>query len=365
MTEILEQENLDALLVSSDENRFYLSGFTGSAGYFLITRTASQLVADGRYWNQVEEQCPDLGLVRFKLETHGNIGRAALTWLHQLGGIERVGIEGRNLTVSDYGILQKESQTLWNRDVLVVADGLPERLRECKDAEELARLQKAADTADEALREALKSFRKGVRENEFCAELEFQLQKHGARKPSFDSIVASGPNGARPHATISDRVIGEGELITLDFGSYCNSYCSDMTRTIWLGDLPELEQTVYRTVRAAHAAAIAAVRPGVLTRELDAVARNLITEAGFGEAFSHSLGHGVGLQVHEMPYLRSTTETVLEPGMVITIEPGIYLAGKTGCRVEDTVVVTADGGYSLNHTPYQELGQQHPLDAFA
>ena len=353
----MAEKPLEGLLVSSQENRFYLSGFTGSNGHLIITPNRAALVTDGRYWSQVAEQCPDLELVKLNLDEHKTLGRATAAWL-RLQNLPSLGIEGRHMTVLDFEQLQKDAEGI----ALQPVDGLIEPLRQRKDRSELDLLRRAAHTADRALRRTLEKFQAGMTEADFCQELEHNLQACGARKPSFDTIVASGPNGAYPHAGVTDRTIETGQLITVDFGAYRDNYCSDMTRTIWLGGLDPFQQKVYQTVRKAHAAAIAAVRPGILAKELDAVARNIITEAGWGEAFSHSLGHGVGLAVHELPYLRSTIETPLEVGMVITIEPGIYLAGQTGCRVEDTVVVTDKGCELITHFPYQELNQDHPLD---
>jgi Xaa-Pro aminopeptidase len=359
---VVRTKELAALLVQAGENRRYLSGFTGSSGWLVVTSERSALITDGRYWTQVKEQCPGLELVRFIPDEHVSLGKRALLWMQEEGISGQVGFESPIMNVSEHSKLVAEAESLKLAIELVPADNLTEHLRQCKDEGELETMGRAARAADRAFMSALEVFKAGIKERDFCVELEYQMAKHGARKPSFDSIVASGPNGAFPHAGVTDRVIGHGELVTVDFGALVDGYCSDTTRTIWIGELPELEQKVYRAVREAHKRALDAIRPGKLGKEIDKVARDIIIEAGFGEAFKHGLGHGVGLAVHEMPTLRSTSDNVLEMGMIVTVEPGIYLPGQTGCRVEDSVLITKDGVEYVTKSPYQELGQHHPLE---
>lgn len=355
----MESLGLDAMLVTSTENRRYLSDFSGSAGVLVLRANGQdQLVADGRYWTQVQEQCPDLALVRFRLEEHSSLLQCAARSLQSEGGT--VGVEGRQLVVADFLALQKDLSEGWS--VLPVEKAV-EEIRQVKDADELELMRRAAQIADRAFREAMTCLKVGMTEREFCLELEFQMQKLGARKPAFDSIVASGPNGAFPHAGVTDRVIGAHELITVDFGAYRQGYNSDITRTIWLGRLSERNRLIYESVRKAQSLAVEAVRPGKTCKEIDAVARGYLNEVGLGEYFSHGLGHGIGLAVHELPGVRATTDTVLEPGMVITIEPGVYIPGETGCRVEDSVVVTESGCEKLTRSGYQDVDQSHPLEA--
>lgn len=354
----LSDKKLDGLLVSTGENRRYLSGFAGSAGLLLVTAEIAALIADGRYWAQAEQQCPELELVKFRADEHVTMFRCAAQRLSGWRG--KLGFEARNLVVADHRSLAQE---LAEGVELEASENVVEELRQKKDAEELEILRKTAQLADRALRTALQSLQAGITERDFCLELEYQMQKLGARKPAFDSIVASGPNGAYPHAGVTDRVIEHHELITIDFGAYWQGYNSDMTRTVWLGHLSERNAFIYRSVREAQQRAVDAVRPGKTCREIDAVARESLHSVGLGEYFSHGLGHGLGMAVHELPSVRSTSETVLEPGMVITVEPGVYIPGETGCRVEDSVVVTETGCESLNRTPKQELAQTHPLEA--
>lgn len=354
----LESHGVNALLVATPENRRYLSGFSGSAGFLLLGPEHNQIVADGRYWAQCADQCPDLELVKFRMEEHKSLIECAAQQVKGDSGV--LGIEGRQLVVADFQALQRALPEGWSVQSI---DDAVEQIRQCKDEQELELMRKAAQVADRAFRLALNSLKAGMQERDFCLELEYQMQKLGARKPAFDSIVASGPNGAFPHAGVTDRVINQHELITVDFGAYRDGYNSDITRTIWLGHLNERNRFIYQSVRDAQQRAVDAVKPGKTCKEIDAVARQSLIDAGLGEYFSHGLGHGIGLAVHELPGVRSTSEVVLEPGMVITIEPGVYIPGETGCRIEDSVLVTGQGCEKLTRSGYQELDQTHPLEA--
>lgn len=354
----LDKHGVNALLVATPENRRYLSGFSGSAGYLLLGGEHQLIVADGRYWAQCGEQCPDLELVKFRQEEFKTLVECAAAQIKGSGGI--LGVEGKHMVVADYQALQRALPEGWS--VQPVEDAV-ETIRQRKDSEELDLMRKAAQIGDRAFRNALEILKAGMRERDFCLELEYQMQKLGARKPAFDSIVASGTNGAYPHAGVTDRIINQHELITVDFGCYRDGYNSDITRTIWLGQLNERNRFIYQSVREAQQRAVEAVRPGKTCKEIDAVARQSLQAVGLGEYFTHGLGHGIGLAVHELPGVRSTSEVVLEPGMVITIEPGVYIPGETGCRVEDSVLVTADGCEKITRSGYQEIGQTHPLEA--
>lgn len=354
----LESLGVDAVLITQEQNRRYLSGFSGSAGNLIVSPRGTALVADGRYWTQATEQCPDIELVKFRLEEHESLLHCSAAYLKSQGGC--LGVEGRNLVITDFQALQRALGENWS--VKPLEDAV-EQIRQVKDPEELELMRKCAQIGDHAFRNALENLKAGMKERDFCLELEFQMQKLGARKPAFDSIIASGPNGAFPHAGVTDRVIQQHELITVDFGVHRNGYNSDITRTVWLGTLNERSRHIYQSVRTAQRMAVEAVRPGKLCKEIDAVARDYLKEVGLGEYFSHGLGHGIGLAVHELPGMRSTSEVVLEPGMVVTIEPGVYIPGETGCRVEDSVVVTENGCEKLTRSSYQEVDQTHPLEA--
>jgi Xaa-Pro aminopeptidase/Xaa-Pro dipeptidase len=354
----MEGLGIDAMLVTNPENRRYLSNFTGSAGCLLISPRGTRLIADGRYWAQAAEQCPDIELIQFRLEEHESLLQCCARTLR--GGTGTLGIESRYLVVGDFQALQRDLTEGWS---VLPVENTVEEIRQIKDAQELELMRKAAQISDRAFRNALETLKAGIKEADFCLELEYQMHKLGARKPAFDSIVASGTNGAFPHAGVTDRVIGHHELITVDFGAYRDGYNSDITRTIWLGQLNARNQLIYNSVRTAQRLAVEAVRPGKTCKEIDAVARQSLIEAGLGEYFSHGLGHGIGLAVHELPGVRSSSNTVLERGMVITIEPGVYIPGETGCRIEDSVVVTETGCEKLTRSAYQDLDQQHPLEA--
>ncbi len=362
---LLEERGLDAMLITAPENRRYLSGFTGSNGWLFLSAEKVALVTDGRYWAQVESQCPDLELVRFRSNEDLRLSRRLACWLSEQGWSGSLGFEGSDLTVTDFRQAREDlGEGAGPVRAMESISGLVEEIRQIKSPDEVEAVRRAARVADEAWRAALPSFREGVTEADFCAELEYRLAKCGARKPSFDTIVASGPNGAYPHAGVTDRAIQPGELVTVDFGALVEGYCSDITRTVWLGHLDERSLEILEVVRRAHRTGMETIRPGLRGCEVDQVAREIIARAGYGPAFSHSLGHGVGLAVHEGPGLRPESKTLLEAGMVVTVEPGIYVPGIGGCRVEDLVVLTGSGAESLSRSPYQEPGQVHPLEAW-
>lgn len=363
--ESLDNLGLDGLLITASENRRYLSGFTGSSGWLFLSRARVALVTDGRYWAQAESQCPDVELVHFRSNEDLRLSRRLAAWLAEKGWSGTLGFEGEDLTVAAFRQAQEDLQEAQGPvKAMEPVSGLVELIRQIKSPDEIEAVRRAARVADEAWRAALPAFQEGVTEADFCAELEYRLARCGARKPSFDTIVASGPNGAYPHAGVTDRPIRPGELVTVDFGALVDGYCSDITRTIWLGHLDERSLEILEIVRRAHRAGMETIRPGLRGCEVDQVAREVIVRAGFGPAFSHSLGHGVGLAVHEGPGLRPESKTLLEAGMTVTVEPGIYVPGVGGCRVEDLVVLTETGAESLSRSPYQEPGQVHPLEAW-
>ncbi len=348
----------EAVLITDYENHRYLSGFTGSSGWLIITLQSSALCTDGRYWAQAAEESPDYHLIRFRHETHTRMSLALNHYLQEhTPRITRLYFDPKHLTYADYRCLNDDLSEV------DLTPALPDlnQIRQIKDEQELQLLKEAAAVSDRAFVRMLSIFKPGLTELELCRELEYFLVLEGARKPSFDSIVASGINGAYPHAGVTDKPIASGELVTIDFGALKNGYVSDMTRTIWWGELDNKTRAIYQTVKDAQAKAIDAARPGIKAKELDLIARDYIRSQGFGDYFTHSLGHGIGLAVHEEPVIRSITDTILEQGMVITIEPGIYIPGYTGCRIEDTVIITSDGCEVITHAPKQETGQHHPI----
>lgn len=356
----LDKWQFQGAILTSPENIRYFSGFTSSDGMVFIGQGLVALVTDSRYWAQAEMQCPQADLVKFESHLDSSLASALNRYLKDKKFSGRIAIEGDSLTFDRFTQLNEELVINGSCSKLESMSSLIGSLRLVKTEEELQAIAKSASIADLAWQKTLPSFREGITEADLCAELEYQMQKCGARKPSFDTIVASGLNGAYPHATVTNRVIQRGELVTVDFGCIVDGWCSDITRTIWLGELDAKSQEIWQIVRKAHDTALEAVKPGLQGYELDKIARDIITEAGYGEYFSHSLGHGVGLAVHEGPGLRRESRTVLTPGMTCTIEPGIYVPGFGGCRIEDLVYVTENGYKKLSNAPYQILGMEHP-----
>ena len=264
-----------------------------------------------------------------------------------VAGSTRIGLEADHVVWS----AQRRYATEWfpGRE-LVPTTGLVERLRRRKDRAELARMELAAHIADTALADVRHRLLEMPTEAEFASELDAMMRSLGAAKPSFETIVASGPNGAKPHARPSDRRLRDGDLVILDFGCVVDGYCSDMTRTVAIGDVDADSQRMLDVVIAANAAGVAAVRAGAPSATVDAAARSIIAEAGWADSFTHGTGHGVGLDIHEAPRLGATSTDVLEEGDVVTVEPGVYLPAHGGARMEDSVLVTADGCTVLTHT---------------
>lgn len=352
------QSKETAILVTDSKNVRYLCGFTGSSGWLLLTPTDHYVLTDGRYWEQVGRQCPRARLLKFEAAKHQSMANALFVFMGDTGLGNTVAVETANMTLTLFRQLQEAAEPAGAR--LEEVENLTKPFREIKDSEEIELLQKAADIADTALSVALKSFAPGRTEFQLKAELEYQILLAGGEGTSFSTIVASGPNGSFPHAGASDRVVGEGELITIDFGAIYRGYCSDMTRTIWYGRLPDEAQRLIRHTRIAQQRAVEAVKAGITCKELDQVARGVLEEAGLAEYFVHSLGHGVGLDVHEDPGVRNTNDSTLRVGQVITVEPGVYVPGFSGCRVEDTVVVQESGCQVLNRFPKQPLDSIEP-----
>ena len=334
LREKLQQEELDGILISAAENRRYLSGFSGSAGYLLISTDEAVLATDFRYTEQAGKQAPEFRVQR--------IGREP--WLGKLSaelGLKRVGFESDATTVATHSALQKslEDAAGAERPELVSTTGIVERLRAVKDDAELKLLTRAVEIADEALDQVAPTIEPGVTEGAVAWELEKAMRERGAEAASFDIIVGAGPNGALPHHRADDTIINRGDPVVIDMGATYQGYCSDLTRTVLVGEPDDTLKRVYDTVLRAQLAAEETVTAGFTGAEADAIARDIIAEAGYEENFGHSLGHGVGLAVHEHPRVAPKSEDVLEDGMVFTVEPGIYLSGWGGVRIEDMVVL--------------------------
>lgn len=358
LREQLTKQALDSILVTNPENRRYLSGFTGhdsgadSAGALIITAHDIVLITDGRYTEQAENECPGLRVVK----REGGFASLAAKTLRELGA-RRVGFEATHVTVALYEDLGKAlnqpagEQESQEPVELVSARHLVEPLRAVKDGDELAAIERACAITDETFLHLCGYLRPGLTERQVVREIERYMVERGAEGVAFDPHVASGPNAALPHAVPGDRELALGEPIIIDMGARYAGYCSDMTRTVCLGEPGPQGQEIYDLVLKSHETCEAGVRPGMNGKQADALARDVLVEAGHGEHYLHSTGHGLGLEIHEDPRLSKFAEdSVMEPGMLITIEPGVYLTGWGGVRIEDTAVVTEDGIRVLTHS---------------
>lgn len=345
---ILAGSGVDAMLVIQPENRLYLSGFTGSSGALLVTKEKAYLITDFRYLEQAGEQSPHLEIVKM---TNNLVD--TLETMHEINGICSLGFESGYVNYKLYEDLVEKLPGI----KLVPLDGVIEQLRQVKDDQELAAISRSMSLLDEGFDYICGWIKPGVTEKEVELELEMFLRRRGATAAAFPFIIASGPRSSLPHGAASDRRINPGDVITIDFGVVLDHYNSDMTRTIALGTPPEIIKKIYGIVLEAQQAGLAAVRAGVKASEVDAAARRVIEAHGYGEYFGHGTGHGVGLAVHEGPRLSPRDDTVLQEGMVVTVEPGIYLPGTGGVRIEDSVVVERDGCRVLTKSPKDRLIQ--------
>jgi Xaa-Pro aminopeptidase len=344
---------VDRLLVSTPVNVRYLSGFSGTNGLLLIAsdeQTPPRFLTDFRYATQSVEQVPD----GFEREVApADLIEAAVRALGAGGaqGAQALGFDDASLTVKQHARLRELLAPGWE---LVPCAGAVEGLREVKDEQEIARIQAAAELADQALTGVLEAGLVGRTEREVAIDLELGMRKLGAQAPSFPSIVASAEHGALPHAEPRDVEIARGVLVTIDWGAYLDGYCSDCTRTYATGMLPDEAVEVYELVLRAQEAALAAVRAGVGGRQVDGIARSIIEEAGHAEHFGHGVGHGVGMEIHEAPRLsRTASDEPLRAGNVVTVEPGVYVPGRLGVRIEDLALVSEDGCERLTSLPKQ------------
>jgi Xaa-Pro aminopeptidase len=340
LLELVRERGLDALLVTDLTNVRWLTGFTGTNGAVVLTTDERIFLTDFRYVEQAGEQVDG-----FEIE---KVGRDLLGDLAKRLPRGRAGFDDAHVTVKAYDHLVERAGTGVE---LAKAGGLVERLREVKDADEIARIAAAAELATAALERTLERGLAGRTERAVALDLEQEMRLAGAEEPSFPSIVASGAHGALPHAVPRDVEIPAGVLVTIDWGARLDGYCSDCTRTLATGTVGEREREIYELVLQAQEASLAAVEPGAEQSAVDGVARTIIEEAGYGERFGHGLGHGVGLEVHEGPRLAKTAEGELAAGSVVTVEPGVYLPGDLGVRIEDLVVVEAAGPRVLTRYP--------------
>jgi Xaa-Pro aminopeptidase len=336
----LATTQFDALLVSHLPNIRYLCGFTGSSGLLLIEESGSVFFTDVRYDTQAHAEVKSAKVVIARQAVLNAAGER----IAALRGRKAIGIEADHVTVSDR---KRLNDLLPSHLRLKNSSSLVERVRMVKDEDELALIGNAVNLGAKLFDRALEVIRPGVKESDVAAEMEYAARREGAEEMSFPTIIASGARSALPHGRASDEPIKPGGFVVCDFGVILGGYCSDQTRTVWVGNVSTGAQqdarAAYEAVLEAQQAAIAAVRPGVSVGEVDAAARKVLRKRGLGRYFTHSTGHGVGLEIHEAPRVAAGQKAVLQPGMIITIEPGVYFPGKWGVRIEDMVTVTARG----------------------
>lgn len=344
---LLRDARCEALLVTNVTNVRYLTGFTGSAALLAVLPQGMTLVTDGRYAEQVEDDLEASGVtVAIQVSRSSDEQRTELA--SALQGIRKLGLESDNVTWHQQRTFDRE---WFPKAKLVATNGLVAELRQVKDQGEIARIEAACAMADAALAAVRHRLGEHPTEAEIALELEWQMRRLGADGPSFETIVASGPNGARPHHRAGQRRIEDGDLVVIDFGALLDGYHSDMTRTLSVGRLSETQRRMWEVVRQAQEAGVAAVASDIEARSVDEACRQVIRDAGWEEAFVHSTGHGVGLDIHEPPRVAATSDATLAAGNVVTVEPGVYLREHGGVRIEDTIVVTSNGSRTLSRAP--------------
>ena len=337
----LGQTGADLLIVSNLSNIRYICGFTGSEGLLVLSQGEGWFLTDSRYTSQAGSEVTGARVVEFSNRLE------ALTTILKESGAVKIAFEAGYTSVAVYQELARRVPGV----EFVPADAELSSLRSLKDSAELETLEKVAGIASQAFLEIVSEIKPGAKESEVAWALEVAMRRGGAEGKSFDFIVASGVRGALPHGKASDKTIAAGELVTVDFGAFYRGYCSDETVTVCLGEPDSRQREVYETVRVAQELAIDSVRPGISFREVDAKARDYIAAQGFGQYFGHGLGHGIGLDVHEPPTASPRGTGIVEAGMVFTVEPGIYIPGWGGVRIEDSVVVERDGCRRITQVP--------------
>ncbi|MGB8733444.1 MAG: Xaa-Pro peptidase family protein [Candidatus Sulfotelmatobacter sp.] len=342
----LATTRFDALLISHLPNIRYLCGFTGSAGFLLVEEAGSVFFSDVRYDTQGREEVKGAKVVIAKKSVPQAIG----DWLkarRKRSAGWTIGVEAEHMTVAEK---KRLTDLLPSGYRLRSAPVVVERARMVKDSNELALIRAAVQLGAKLFDRALEILRPGIKETEVAAEMEYAARLAGAEAMSFPTIIASGKRSALPHGRATAQPIAAGGFVVCDFGVILAGYCSDQTRTVWVGAPSQDARLAYESVREAQQAAVAAVRPGITTGEVDEAARKVLRKAGLGRYFTHSTGHGVGLEIHESPRVAAGQKEVLRPGMVITVEPGVYFPGKWGVRIEDMVAVSENGGEVLTPT---------------
>lgn len=350
LQQYIKEQELTGVIIISPTNLHYFSGFTGTTGFVLVTANTAHIITDFRYTEQATKQCTGYTVVQYTT-TVMDAFVDILNEYHIHDGL--FGIEGKFMPVDTYELLCDTLDERFNFTSLDLA-----KLRAVKREDELDLMRKAAKIGDDAFSATLPQIKVGMTENDVRIILEGEMLKRGSEEPSFATIIASGHRSSMPHGVASDKVIEAGDFITLDFGAVYKGYHSDMTRTIVMGSASEQQRELYAIVLEAQQRGVAAVKSGITGQELDAVCRSYIDAKGYGKAFNHGLGHGVGLDIHELPVASPKSDSTLEENMIITVEPGIYLTGEIGLRIEDSVIVKSDGCEVLTHSPKEliEIG---------
>ena len=345
--EILQDFQIDGLLLTSSPNMFFVAGFTGE-GYVYISRNRKVIVTDSRYTIATKKECPE-----YDVYERGKEGyyEKLLSCVRE-DQVKTLGFEDEVMTVNSYEKIQKEFSGQGMSDItLVPMKHKVSAMRSVKTEQEIEKIRLAEAIGDRAFSKILTKLKPGMTEKQVAAWLEFFMKEEGAEGFSFETIAASGIHSAMPHGVPTDKVLEQGDFLTMDFGCVYQGYCSDMTRTVVIGTASDRQRAVYETVLRAQERALQKIRPGLSGKEIDAFARDLIVEEGYGKYFGHALGHSVGIEIHESPNFSPVEETVIQEGMVITVEPGIYIEDFGGVRIEDVIVVTKDGCENITHSP--------------
>ncbi|MFC4388556.1 M24 family metallopeptidase [Gracilibacillus marinus] len=340
LREAMKEQNVDGVLITSPINRRYLTAFTGTAGVAFITLDKAYFVTDFRYTAQAKEQINDFLIIEHK-EPIPNV----IANIVKENELSNVGFENKTISYEEHLAYQQKLETGF-----VPIGNMIEKIRLIKTEDEINILKEACKIADQTFEHILNYIKPGVKEIDIANELEFYMRKLGAVSSSFDIIVASGYRSALPHGVASEKEIQTGELVTMDFGALYQGYCSDITRTVAVGQISDELHSIYQTVLHAQKLGVDGIKPGLSAKNADALTRDYIDSCGYGQYFGHSTGHGLGLEVHEMPGLSFKSAEVLEPGMIVTVEPGIYVPEIGGCRIEDDILVTLDGNTRLTNS---------------
>lgn len=351
---IMKKMNLDVVIITDGYNMHYLTGYTGHTGCMVIFSGEQYILTDSRYTEQVEIEAEGIKCIDIGLEGYASITcRLVSNYLEKennnVDKVIHIGFENNHISYREYKDFADEFEKYFGEKVIMCElSDMVNELRMIKNDEEIKYISKAETIGDEAFTHILEYIKPGIREKDIALELEYTMKKLGADGLSFDTIVASGTNSSLPHAVPTERRLGDGDFVTMDFGCIYKGYCSDMTRTVFIGrEVDECKRNVYDIVLNAQLQSMKLIKPGIKCSDIDAVARKIIADAGYGDCFGHGLGHSVGLYIHEEPRFSRKCDTILEEGMVLTVEPGIYLPGRFGVRIEDLVVITKNGYRNL------------------